>query len=266
MSASHIFRILTVLSGFVGFYFGGALLGWLVLPIVRLWTWKSALGRRRCQRIVCKSFRLMLWYVDLAGVFAPRVLSQSGRDLETIDLDEPAVVVANHPCLLDVVLLLGAMKEGVVVVKPWVYFNPLLGGLAWCCGYIRGGSGLARGVSVIRQATQRVEEGAVVVLFPEGTRSPRHGLHEFQRGAFRIAELTGAPIAPFLIRCSPPVLGKGQALRGFPAGERVRFEAHILWAEEPELHVEDEQRCAEMLESRYREVLGADGAWRSLEK
>lgn len=255
MSTRHILRISTVVSGFVVFYLGGALLGWIVLPMVRLVSLDSALGRRRCQRIVCWSFRWMLWYIELMGIFSPRVRTEAGERLETVDVGSPCVVVANHPCLLDIVLLMGAMEEGVVVVKPWVYFNPFIGLLAWCCGYIRGGEGLARGMSVIREATQRIEEGSTVVLFPEGTRSPKGGIHEFQRGAFRIAKRTDVPLAPFHIRCEPAVLGKGQSLAEFPTDEPVIFEAQMMWRGQPEVFVEDEQACARQLEQAYCALL-----------
>jgi 1-acyl-sn-glycerol-3-phosphate acyltransferase len=55
-----------------------------------------------------------------------------------------------------------------------------------------------------------------VILFPEGSRSPRGGLGPFKRGAAYVAEASGAPIIPVVIECDPPALMKGQAWYALP--------------------------------------------------
>jgi 1-acyl-sn-glycerol-3-phosphate acyltransferase len=49
-----------------------------------------------------------------------------------------------------------------------------------------------------------------LIVFPEGTRSPAHGLRTFKRGAAQIALRTGVPIVLVVITSDPPTLLKGQ--------------------------------------------------------
>lgn len=57
---------------------------------------------------------------------------------------------------------------------------------------------------------ERLRAGRTVVLFPEGTRSPRRALHPFHRGAAHVALRAGVPLEPVAISCIPGMLGKGQ--------------------------------------------------------
>jgi 1-acyl-sn-glycerol-3-phosphate acyltransferase len=45
-----------------------------------------------------------------------------------------------------------------------------------------------------------------VLLFPEGTRSPKGGLGPFQRGAAHVALRAGKPLRTVVLTCSPPAL------------------------------------------------------------
>ena len=55
-----------------------------------------------------------------------------------------------------------------------------------------------------------------MILFPEGSRSPRGGLGPFKRGAAYVALASGVPITPVVIGCDPPALMKGQAWYALP--------------------------------------------------
>src|SRR4029079_4387587 len=78
------------------------------------------------------------------------------------------------------------------------------------CAYLDGGDGGPfAGALVVPQALERLNAGMPVLVFPEGTRSPRDGMHPFKRGAFEIACRANVDVLPVLIRCDPPALGKG---------------------------------------------------------
>ena len=57
---------------------------------------------------------------------------------------------------------------------------------------------------------ERLARGRSLLVFPEGTRSPRGGLGAFHRGAAHIALAGRAPLVPVLIHCDPPIQSKGQ--------------------------------------------------------
>jgi 1-acyl-sn-glycerol-3-phosphate acyltransferase len=63
-------------------------------------------------------------------------------------------------------------------------------------------------LETLETARRRIAEGASVLFFPEGTRSPDGTLGAFKRGAFRMALDLGLPILPMTIigtrRILPP--------------------------------------------------------------
>lgn len=242
--------IYTALS-FVVFYSGGVVLGWIVLPLVRLFSRSAAIGRHRCQRIVAQGFGLFIWWLSLV-IYTTGFYSRSGERLSKLYFSSPAVVIANHPSLLDVVLIIATIGHGTIVVHKRVYFNPLLGPLAWCCGYIWADASIGRGAKVIQEAMSRVAEGGTVVLFPEGTRSDPNELLRFRRGAFHIAEKSGVPLVPLRVSCTPRYMGRGQGFQGYPKSGRVDLRVVPFAEDRSEFLVENARKASEFWENCYR--------------
>jgi 1-acyl-sn-glycerol-3-phosphate acyltransferase len=61
----------------------------------------------------------------------------------------------------------------------------------------------------LEAARDRATEGASVLFFPEGTRSPDGALGAFKRGAFRMALDLGLPILPMTIIGTRTILPPG---------------------------------------------------------
>lgn len=118
----------------------------------------------------------------------------------------PGLVVANHPTLLDVVFLLSRMPQADCIVKTEAWRNPFLRSVVRGAGYIPNAGGFA----VIDACVERLRAGRTVVIFPEGTRSPRGGLGPFKRGAAHVALRGAGSITPVLVTCEPSALRKGQ--------------------------------------------------------
>jgi 1-acyl-sn-glycerol-3-phosphate acyltransferase len=201
-------RVLLTGSAFLLFFAGGALLSYLVLPIARAICGGGEEDKaRRCRRIVGASW--VFFHAYMRGL---RLVSYAPRETR-LDLPlPPFVLVANHPTLVDVTAV-GATYPDLVVVAKHAYFaSPLVGRLLRYCGHIDGGDGSAfSGVAVIELAVERLRRGISVLIFPEGTRSPEHGLGPFHLGAFLIAAQARVPIVPVVITCDPPTLMRGQA-------------------------------------------------------
>ena len=68
------------------------------------------------------------------------------------------------------------------------------------------------GTAGLDRADRLMRDGWSVLLFPEGTRSPDGRIHEFKRGAARLAARRGATIVPVGIAGSREVLGKGAVM------------------------------------------------------
>ncbi len=67
-----------------------------------------------------------------------------------------------------------------------------------------------------------MRRGEMIVIFPEGTRSPDGSIGEFKAGAFFIARKTGAPLFPVYVGGSAAALPKGSLVaRRAPLVARV---------------------------------------------
>ena len=214
------FRIVISGSSFLFFWGGGTVLSWLVLPIEARRNLSEAQLGRRCRSWLQWGFRVFHGYIRFWGLtdYNP---SKVRLDVPT----GPFVLVANHPSLIDVTALMSVVDDIAVVVKAdyWMLFIKRALSLA---GHINGGDGgaLAAGSTAV-QALEQLAEGRPVLIFPEGTRSPKDGLHDFQRGAFEIAKRARVPIVPVIITNNTAWLMKNQPWYDIPDQmNRMRIE------------------------------------------
>ncbi len=128
-------------------------------------------------------------------------------------LAEPCIVVANHPCLLDFIVILRDLPNAVCLYKSGTLENPVLSSFVRVAGYIEGMDGTASANKrIIASCGERLLQGRHVVFFPEGTRSrTATDMHKFRAAAFQSALKSAASIQPVAIYSDPLILGKGQS-------------------------------------------------------
>ena len=86
--------------------------------------------------------------------------------------NQPCIMVANHPSLLDFIVLLRDLPNAVCLYKPKSLDHPVLSSFVQVGGYIEGMDGTASASKrIISACCERLAEGHHVVFFPEGTRS-----------------------------------------------------------------------------------------------
>ena len=199
-------RVTLAGSSFFFFGLGGALLGWLVLPLVWLVGGGSRSERRlRCQRTVQFAYRVFHEYMRVCRLL--EFSSSATARNAAWPKHTQAILVANHPTLIDTPAILACMGTLCCVVTPWFGRNPLLAPLLRLCGHIvQQGDSLAARLRVVELARQRLSEGHSLLIFPEGTRSPPGKLGHFQRGCFELALRARVPIYPVAISVHPHVL------------------------------------------------------------
>jgi 1-acyl-sn-glycerol-3-phosphate acyltransferase len=199
-------------TGIFFIFFG---LGGLVLS---LW-WFTLLGvvvrdPKRLHRLtlntIKNSFRLFLNLLRAVGVMDYRI---EGAELFT--QDKGCLVVANHPSLLDYVLLASCMPRCDCIVKQALTKNVFVRGVIKSAGYlINSGS-----ESLLQDCEQRLSAGGTILIFPEGTRSVPGKEITLQRGAANIALRTGCDIRIVHISCQPPMLTKQGKWYRIPASK-----------------------------------------------
>lgn len=115
-----------------------------------------------------------------------------------------SIIVANHPSLIDVVILTSIIPKCMLIVKPgllrWPFLRPILKSLC----IVNDGNSEA----MLSKATEALQRGFNIIIFPEGTRTSPGRRNKLHRGAFHLAIRSGAPIVPIRIQTSQPFLTK----------------------------------------------------------
>jgi len=122
------------------------------------------------------------------------------------------IIAANHPSMLDALLIVAKLPQGVCVMKAELMRNVFLGAGARFARYIRNDSPR----SMIRSAVANLKDGAHLVLFPEGTRTVTPPINPFRPGITLIAHLANVPIQTVIIQTDSPYLGKGWPIWRLP--------------------------------------------------
>ncbi len=187
-----------VALGFI--FFGGGVLATIIMPLTLL---VPGQRRERTEFLIHNFFR---FYIRMLRTFrlirlqidgAEKLIGAAGR-----------MVIANHPCLLDVVILMALMPRVQCIVKHEFWDHPFLGSLVRNAGYIRND---LEPEALLASCKAAIDEGRSLIIFPEGTRTRPGTLPHFNRGFANIAILTASPIQPVFIGCNPPFLFKGEA-------------------------------------------------------
>ncbi len=203
--ASRMFRLWRIPA--TGFAFAALGLGGLALavfcfPLLRGLARDELTARRRIQRAISLVFQGYLLMLRALGLIT---LAVDGRD--AIRTCRGKLVVANHPTLLDVVLLMALVRNAQCVVKHQLWANWFLGPVVRAAGYIRND---IEGEAFVAACRQALAEGSNLIIFPEGTRSVPGQPLRLQRGFANIALLVPADMQVLRVQCRPITLVKGE--------------------------------------------------------
>lgn len=137
--------------------------------------------------------------------------------LEHIPASGPVILAINHISNLDPVVagawITPALRRRRIhwLGKRELFDWPVFGWLA-AHGGVHPVNRDAADVEAFRLATRILEQGYVLLAFPEGTRSPTGELQEAKDGLAMLALRTGAAIVPIGVNNSDAVWKKGQKL------------------------------------------------------
>ena len=200
---AHYWRICATGLSFAVFGIGGLLIGLVVMPWLLLFGRDREQRRLRAQYCIHRGFKGFIRMMQALGVMR---LEVSG--LEKLQADVPQLVLANHPCLLDVVCLISIMPQADCIVKQALWRNPFMRGAVQAADYILND----QSEQLLQNSVARLHGNNKMIVFPEGTRTAKNSLlNPFQRGAAHIAIASDAEILPVVIRCTPSTLSKNEA-------------------------------------------------------
>jgi len=143
---------------------------------------------------------------------ATGMLKMDASALDPLREARGLIVVANHPSMLDALMLVARLPRSACVMKASLMKNVFLGPGARLARYIRNDSAL----SMIRCAVNDLKGGGQLVLFPEGTRTTQDPINAFRPGFTLIAKLANVPIQTVFIDTDSPYLRKGWPIWRLP--------------------------------------------------
>jgi 1-acyl-sn-glycerol-3-phosphate acyltransferase len=152
------------------------------------------------------------------GRIVGRALSRIAVEgaIDEIPRDGPVILASNHTSNLDVIVIGSWLTPRLGRRIHWlgkkeVFAWPIVGWAAANGGVHPVDRGAAD-VEAFRLASRILDEGNILFVFPEGTRSQDGALAEGHDGVAALAIRTGAPVVPLGIAGSNRVWPKGQKL------------------------------------------------------
>ncbi len=211
---NYAWRLFSTALSFAVFGLGGIILTLIAFPLINLKYENTKRRKEAARNIIHKSFRLFINMMSVLGLFdfnveqAETVLSSSKGN----------VIIANHPSLIDVVVLIAILPQADCIVKKALWNNPFLKGVVRSAGYIKNDENID---GIMKACKESLNSGFSLIIFPEGTRTRVDKTLKLQRGASNIALRCNVNIIPVTIRCIPSTLTKNESWHSIPETKAV---------------------------------------------
>lgn len=204
---NYCWRVFATGLSFTIFGLGGLFVPLLATPWIRLTSTTQAERQTRARLLIHRSFRVYIHIMRSLGILTWEINDEHL-------LRRPGLLVlANHPCLIDVVFLIAFIPNPDCIVKGALLANPTMRGYLRLTGFLRND----RGAELIDDARISLAGGSALIIFPEGTRTVPGQPLRFQRGAANVALRTHTAITPVTILCEPITLTKQHKWYQVPA-------------------------------------------------
>lgn len=217
----YIYRIAVKLFSFA--FFGLCSLG-LALGLFPIMHVLAGFSEKKFKAI---ARRFNHWYfkVFVNVMKTIRCISVNVENKEQLLNIKSKVVIANHPSLLDVVILFSLIPNADCIVKGSLIENKFI-------------SLIVRNLYIpntipfdeqMERARQSMEEGNNLIIFPEGTRSRPGQPWEFKKGAARFALFSENDVVPIFFGGNEKIgLRKCDKLLQYHPTERYQYNLKVL--------------------------------------
>ena len=196
---NQYWRVLATGFCFSVFGVGGLFLSFIVVPAIKVVTPNQTQREYRVQGAIQRSFDLFCRLMKFTGAIDYKII---GADL--LKQDRNCLIVANHPSLIDYVLIASQLERCDCLVKSAIWANPFMKHIVKAAGYIPNETP----DDLLSLCEHRFEQGNVLLVFPEGTRTTPGVTPKLQRGSAQIAVRTRRDLRLIHISVSPSFLTK----------------------------------------------------------
>ena len=230
---------------------GAVILAVFVFPFIRLFTLRRKDFGVVARSYVSHTFRVFLGFLNLLHVSIRKVENED--DYRNI---HSKIIIANHPSLLDFVYIMSLVPNSTCIVRGGLTKTPLRGVIKQA--YITNTTTFE---DMCLECKKLTDMGCNVIIFPEGTRTPRHGKNNYKKGAARIALYCGCDVQPIFIGGSDKYgLGKHDPLWSYNHVEPYLYDFKKL----PVISIDEykdlsEPIAAKRLTDKMEQVLNSAG-------
>lgn len=207
----------------LGLHFLGLIcLSWTPLAVLLAPLLPARWGRPLGRYVIMAGFRLYLGFLGRLGACR--------FDLSALDglrQQGPMILAPNHPCLLDAVMVISRLPNVACIMKASLMNNLFLGAGARLARYIRNDAALG----MVKAAVAELQQGAQLLIFPEGTRTTAWPFNGCHGSLGLIATRAGVPVQTLIIETDSAYLSKGWPLfrrPAMPIHYRVRLGQRFL--------------------------------------
>ena len=150
-------------------------------------------------RVSSKTYRLLFHYgASVLMHTFPASPFRVRRDTKALRGQTPAVYIANHTSLFDILALASIHPNLTIITQNWVFSNPFFAATARMAGFVS----VARGFdTIVPKVKEEIGNGASVLIFPEGGRS-------------YFGDELKIPIQPVMITGTFRLMSKGEVFIG----------------------------------------------------
>ena len=209
---NRIGRFLATALAFFLWAIVGVLLQFVLLPYAQKTKNASYATQLKVRRWVGKIWFFFVRYLSWTGgwLVSYQGFERLGRAGQ--------LVVANHPSLIDVVLILSRTPSLNCIVKKDLLKNPTMRNQILACGFLPNSESLE-----LLEQTDAVLQRQALLLFPEGTRTGWDSVVKLNRGAISIGLRSAQVITPVVIKMHPLSLKKGDPWYKIP-NQKIHYE------------------------------------------
>ena len=187
----YILHVIAKISAIVFFVIGSIIISLVLFPVLKLLFPSPKRFKKAGHHAISVIFRFFIGFMHITGCSALTVDDKKKfRNLKS------CIIVANHPSLMDVVMLISLIPNADCMV------NGSLGGKKNLLHIIVRQLYIPTFFTyeeMMEKCKESLQEGNCLIIFPEGTRSLASGQHSYKKGAARISLASGCPLIPVYI-------------------------------------------------------------------
>ena len=176
---SMYYRVCMFVICFIIFFCGALFLGFVLFPFHKIISTSDVLAKKNRASIK----KLFIFFCFLMKFL--RLIEIEVEKIDKINKLDAAIIVANHPTLLDYIILTAHINDCLCIVKKGIWNNSILKNIVRPAGYMPNNMNS----ELILKCDNAIEGGSSILIFPQGTRSSLDGQQPIksERGASQLA-------------------------------------------------------------------------------